>query len=87
MLYCGSMYTASLWCDFTRRQYRRLDVAFNNVFRGLVGYDKYCSVSGMSVENKTYCFDARVPKLVYGFRERLHIYYKYEIIYTVTDES
>ena len=38
-------------------------------------------------ENKTNGFDARVPKLIYGFRERLNIYYKYDTIYTVTDES
>ena len=53
MSYCGSMYTAFLWCDFTKRQYRQLEVAYNNVFRRLMGYDKYCSASGMFVENKT----------------------------------
>ena len=73
MSYCGSMYTAFLWCDFTKRQYRQLEVAYNNVFRRLMGYDKYCSASGMFVENRTDGFDARVRKLVYGFRERLDI--------------
>ena len=38
-----------------------------------MGYDKYCSASGMFVENRTDGFDARVRKLVYGFRERLDI--------------
>ena len=71
MSYCGSMYTAFLWCDFTKRQYRKLEVAYNNVFRRLIGYDKYCSASGMFVENRTDVFDARVRKLVHGFRERL----------------
>ena len=73
MSYCGSMYTAFLWCDFTKRQYRQLEVAYNNVFRRLMGYYKYCSASGMFVENRTDGFDARVRKLVYGFRERLDI--------------
>ena len=73
MSYCGSMYTAFLWWDFTKRQYRHLEVAYNNVFRRLMGYDKYCSASGMYVENRTDGFDARVRKLVYGFRERLDI--------------
>ena len=45
--YCGSMYTAFLWCDFRKRQYRQLEVAYNNVFRRLMGYDKYCRASGM----------------------------------------
>ena len=70
MSYCGSMYTAFLWCDFTQRTYRQLEVAYNNVF---LGYDKYCSASSMFVENRTDGFDARIRKLVYGFRERLQI--------------
>ena len=32
MSYCGSKYTAFLWCDFTKRQYQQLEVAYNNVF-------------------------------------------------------
>ena len=38
-----------------------------------MGYDKYCSASGMFVENRTGGFNARLRKLVYGFRERLDI--------------
>ena len=73
MSYCGSMYTAFLWCDFTQRKYRQLEVAYNNVFRKFLGYDKYCSASRMFVENRTDGFDARIRKLVYGFREILQI--------------
>ena len=71
--YCGSMYTAFLWCDFTKRQHRQFEVAHNNVFQRLMGHDKYFSASGMFVENRTDCFDACIRKLVFGFRERLHI--------------
>ena len=67
------MYTAFLWRDFTERQYRQLEVAYNNVLGRLMGYDKYCSASGMFVENRTDGFDARLRKLIYGFRERLDI--------------
>ena len=70
---CGSMYTIFLWCEFTQRKYRQLEVAYNNVFRRFMGYDKYCSASSMFVENGTDGFDARIRKLVYGFRERLQI--------------
>ena len=73
MSYCGSLYTAFLLCDFTKRQYRQLEVGYNNVFWRLMGYVKYCSASGMFVENTTDGFDARVRKLVYGFRARLDI--------------
>ena len=73
MSYCGSMYTACLWCDFTQRKYRQSEEAYDNVFRGFLGYDKYCSASSMFIENGTDGFDAHIRKLVYGFRERLQI--------------
>ena len=67
------MYTAFLWCDFTQRKYRKLEVAYNNVFRRSLGYDKYCSASSMFVENRTDGFGVRIRKLIYGCRERLQI--------------
>ena len=30
-----------------------MDIAYNNVSRRFVGYDKYCSARGMFVENRT----------------------------------
>ena len=55
-------------------KYRQLEVAYNNVFRRFLGYDKYCSASNMFVDNRTNGFDARIRKLVYGSREKLQIY-------------
>ena len=72
VILCFYVYSILL-CDFTKRQYWQLEVAYNNVFRRLMGYDKYCSASGMFVANRTDGFNARVRKLVYGFRERLDI--------------
>ena len=43
------------------------------IFRRFLGYDKYCSASSMFVENRTDGFNARICKLVHGFRERLQI--------------
>ena len=69
--YCGSLYTCHLWCNYTVRQYRQMHVAYNNVFRRLMGYHKFCSASGMFVENRIDNFDARIRRLVYGFYQRL----------------
>ena len=41
------------------------------VFRRLMGYHKFCSASGMFVENRIDNFDARIRWLVYGFYQRL----------------
>ena len=60
-----------LWCNYTVRQYRQMHVAYNNVFRRQMGYHKFCSTSGMFVENRIDNFDARIRRLVYGFYQRL----------------
>ena len=51
-----------------------------------IAYDKYCSASGMFVENRIDDFDARVRKLIYGLRERLHISDN-SLVETVIDSS
>ena len=30
MSYCGSMYTSSIWCKYTKKQYYQMEVAYNN---------------------------------------------------------
>ena len=36
-----------------------------------MGYEKFCSASGMFVENRSDNFDTRIRRLVYGFYQRL----------------
>ena len=67
--YCGSMYTAHLWCKHTQKQIRQLHVAYNNVFRRLLHYDKYCSASNMFVENSC---SVSIRRAIYNFRERVY---------------
>ena len=73
MSYCGSMYTSSIWCKYTKKQYHQIEVAYNNVFRRLFGYDRFSSASNMFVDNRVDKFEARMRKLIYGFRERLNV--------------
>ena len=53
------------------KQYREIQVAYNNVFRRLMGYEKFCSSSGMFVANRSVKFDTRIRRLAYGFYQRL----------------
>ena len=69
--YCGSLYSCHLWCNYTVKQYREIQVAYNNVFRRLMGYEKFCNASGMFVANRSDNFDTRIRRLVYGFYQRL----------------
>ena len=40
MSYCGSLYTSSIWCKYTKKQYYQTEVAYN-VFRRFFGYDRF----------------------------------------------
>ncbi len=33
MTYYGSMYIIQLWCRYTKKQYKKIIIAYNNVFR------------------------------------------------------
>ena len=52
------------------RQYRQMHVAYNNVFRQLIGYNKFCNACGMFVENRIDNFYVRI-RLVYGFYQTI----------------
>ena len=67
MWYGGSMYTSSIWCKYTKKQYYQMEVAYNNVFRRFCGYDRFSSASQMFVENRVDNFGARMRRLIYGF--------------------
>ena len=42
MSYCGSLYTSSIWCKYTKKQYYQMEVAYNNVFRRFFGQIFQC---------------------------------------------
>ncbi len=72
MTYCGSMYTIQLWYRYTKKQYKKIIVAYNNVFCKFLWYDRYCSASGIFVERRVDSFNVRVRRMVYSFRERIY---------------
>ncbi len=39
MTYCGSMYTIQLWYRYTKKQYKKIIDAYNNVFHKFLGYE------------------------------------------------
>ncbi len=71
MTYCGSMYIIQLWCIYTKKQYKNIIFACNNVFSKFLGYDRYCSASGMFVDSRVDTFNVRFWRMVYNFRERI----------------
>ena len=55
--YCCSFYTCHLWCRYTVRQYKQIHVAYDDVFRQLMGYYKFCSANGVFVKNRIANFE------------------------------
>ena len=72
MAYCGSFYTSNLWCNYTQQQINKLKVAYNNIFRKLMYYDRYCSASDMFVTNRVSNYVTCIRRTIYSFRERIY---------------
>ncbi len=66
------MYTIQLWCRYTKKQYKKIIVAYNHVFREFLGYDRYFSASGMFVESRVDTLNVCVGRMVYSFREIIY---------------
>ncbi|KAL0870385.1 hypothetical protein ABMA27_005395 [Loxostege sticticalis] len=60
--YCTSLYTCSLWADYSGRSYSAIRVQYNNAFRAVLGLPRYCSASGMFAEANTDCFHTTMRK-------------------------
>ena len=69
--FCSNLYCSSLWSNYRKDVYNRLRVAYNNVFRILMGLDRRCSISYVLVQNNVVGFHALMRKNVYSLRERV----------------
>ncbi len=69
--YCCNFYCGSLWTEYTKKCMYKLKVAYNNVFRKLLGFKSRDSASFMFVSNGIGTFDARIRQSCFKFRERI----------------
>ena len=69
--YCSTMYCSHLWVNRSNVMYHKIRVAYNNVFRRLLGYSKRDSASHMFVSNHIDNFETLYRKNVYNFMQRL----------------
>ncbi|XP_022832297.1 uncharacterized protein LOC111360568 [Spodoptera litura] len=60
--YCTSLYSCSLWADYSQTCYSALRVQYNNAFRAVLGLSRRCSASGMFMEARTDGFHATMRK-------------------------
>ena len=60
--YCGNMYCAHLWVDYTMKSITKMKICYNNAFRRMFHLDRFCSASGMFANFYTASFG----EIVYG---------------------
>ena len=70
--FCLPSYCVHLWFRFSKAIYRKLCVAFNNVYRRILGFRSYDSASYMYANCHVDNFDTFVRKLIYSFINRLY---------------
>jgi hypothetical protein len=69
--YCLNFYCSVLWCDYSIQSISKFRVAYNNVFRKLLGYGRRDSASSMFVMNTIDTYAAWMRKACFTFRQRL----------------
>ncbi|KAL0852127.1 hypothetical protein ABMA28_000364 [Loxostege sticticalis] len=62
--YCQTLYTCSLWSNYTKKAFSALRVQYNNALRGLLGLPWRCSASGMFAACRCDGFGAVLRKRV-----------------------
>jgi exonuclease III len=69
--YCTNFYCSSLWCTFTLKSMDRLKVAYNNIFRLLLGLPRWCSASTMFALADVPSFSTVLRKQRYSLLSRV----------------
>jgi len=62
---------SALWCDYSMSSKSKLRIAFDNVFRNLLGYGRLDSTSSKFAINVTATYEARIRKTYFIFRQWL----------------
>ena len=70
--YCCTIYCSQLWVNFKKSTYAKLKVAYNNMHRRILCYNRWDSASNMFVSNAIDNFDASLRQNIYRFRQRVY---------------
>jgi len=71
--YCTPLYTAHLWCSYSKGKMKKIQVAFNDAFRILLKLPRWTSTSQMFVTRNVPTFHAVLRKFIYQFKCRLSV--------------
>lgn len=69
--FCYNLYTAELWCHYTKAAYNRIRVQYNNAWRILHRLPPWCSASEMFAAGRVHGWAALMRHTTAGAAERL----------------
>ena len=69
--FCSNIYCSTLWCRFTDESMRRLKVAYNRIFRILMGLEHRTSMSAEFIVRDMDPFVVILRKAIASFRKRI----------------
>ena len=69
--YCTSFYCGYMWSDHKKTTYSKLRVAYNNVYRRVLGLPYRSSASTMYTTHNISNMEALLKRSIYSFIERL----------------
>lgn len=69
--YCSSFYCLQLWCSYTQENLRKVQTAYNAIFRRFFNYEYDDSMSARFIECNLDCFKVKRRRLVFSFRRRV----------------
>ena len=70
--YCCNLYAAHLWDKYSAAKYQRIKIAYNNIFRSLMGIKRGESISAAYVASNVDGFQTIIRKAVYSFNKRVN---------------
>ena len=69
--FCTDMYCSQLWSRYSGKDFNKLKVAYNNIFRGLMQVYRRESISKAFLDNNVDCFSVLIRKNIVSFRKRI----------------
>ena len=71
--FCTTFYCPYFWTQYKKATFSKLRVAYNNVYRKILGLCRRSSASEMFVTNNILNFEALMRKSMFAFTSRLSI--------------
>jgi hypothetical protein len=70
--FCSNAYCSHLWSSFSKGVFRKLQVAYNNIFRSLMQISRRSSISKAFIEHNVDSFSVLVRKNITNFIKRIN---------------